>query len=214
MFGDLKHKIKEAILTTLSLIQEKTLGKNNERLDFVLDSFYKLESNKRTAVLATLSAVLLSLFLGVFALYYSRVDSLNNALNNHTVYLSEVKKLLLKKKVADSEFDSLESQIKSDLNRFSLKPFIEKASKQSQVNIRSLNVRDASNPEDIGKLSDMLQEKHIDIKVQRVSLARLLKFIELIEKPRKYIKVSSLKIVSIDKLYFNLELSLRAFQTI
>ena len=189
------------------------MEKNNERLDFILDSFYKLEPKHRTSVIIGSSVALLGTFVLIFVFYFAQTNALESSLNNHTTYLGEIKKLLMQKKSQTLSSKTWSNKSKRKLQGFSIKPFLESAASGSQIRVSIDDVRDASDPEDIGKLSKVLKEKFVEISVQKVSLNRLLKFIERIEKPKKFVKIVAMKITSSDKLYFNLELTLRAFQT-
>ena len=64
----------------------------------------------------------------------------------------------MQKKVSDTEFKDLEQQVKRKLQGFSIKPFLESAASGSQIRVSIDDVRDASDPEDIGKLSKVLKE--------------------------------------------------------
>ena len=52
MFGSLKEKISTQISELVNKVRIKVLGKNNEHLDFVVDSFYKLSPRDRTLTLS------------------------------------------------------------------------------------------------------------------------------------------------------------------
>ena len=69
MLNRLSNKIKEALAPLGNRIREALLGKNNERLDFILDSFYKLEPKHRTSVIIGSSVALLGTFVLIFVFY-------------------------------------------------------------------------------------------------------------------------------------------------
>lgn len=213
MFDNLRAAVSEKTSGFSFFLKETILGKNNERLDFALDSFYKLPPQKRTVLLGGFFTLLAGVVIGLFGLYFSRVNALDTRLNSSTLALGEFRTYQVENQDAKSGLTLLKGRIKSKLKSFSIKPFFEKVSGENSVEIRSTKVRDAESV-DLEDLSSFLKEKDIEIIVAKISLPKLLKFISAIEKKQKYIRVKDLRIrdLSGKKLYFEAQIFFRAFQ--
>ena len=81
MFDSIQEKIKETYSSYLNIIRIRIFGKNNEKIDFIIDSFYKLPPEKRTLSLAVAVVFALGLFVGVLSLYFERSNQLDNDLD-------------------------------------------------------------------------------------------------------------------------------------
>lgn len=213
MFDGLKTAVSEKIAPISNLMKDIIFGKNNERLDFALDSFYKLPPQRRTFVLATLASAFGILVISIFFLYFSRVNALDDSLNASAVALREFYVHQAENEEAKADLKLLEGRIKSRLQGFSIKPFFEKISSETGVEIRSTKVKGAETVS-LDELSSFLSEQDVEIVIASISLPKLLKFISTIEKSQNYIRVKDLRIrdLSGKKLYFEVQVFFRAFQ--
>lgn len=213
MFDSLRSSINETVSSLSSVLSAKIFGKNNERLDFVLDSFYKLPPEKRTGVLTGVFVLLGFLVVGIFALYFSRVNTLDHSLNDSAIALGEFRAHQIESQDASSDLERLKERIKSKMKSFSIKPFFEKISDENSVEIRTTKVK-PSETVDLGELSSLMKEQDVEIVISKISIPKLLKFISAIEKKQKYIRVKDLRIrdLSGNKLYFEAQIFFRAFQ--
>jgi hypothetical protein len=213
MFDGLRSAVSEKFAPISNFVKNLVFGKNNERLDFALDSFYKLPPQRRTAVLATLASAFALLVISIFFLYFSRVNALDSSLNASAVALREFYVHQAENEEAKADLKLLEGRIKSRLQGFSIKPFFEKISSETGVEIRSTKVKGAETVA-LEELSSFLSEQDVEIVIASISLPKLLKFISTIEKSQNYIRVKDLRIrdLSGKKLYFEVQVFFRAFQ--
>ncbi len=213
MFDGLRSAVSEKFAPISNFLRDLVFGKNNERLDFALDSFYKLPSQRRAAVLATLASAFGFLVISIFFLYFSRVNALDSSLNASAVALREFYVHQAENEEAKADLKLLEGRIKSRLQGFSIKPFFEKISSETGVEIRSTKVKGAETVV-LEELSSFLSEQDVEIVIASISLPKLLKFISTIEKSQNYIRVKDLRIrdLSGKKLYFEVQVFFRAFQ--
>ena len=213
MFDSLQATIGEKFSPVTSFLKETLFGKNNERLDFVLDSFYKLPPERRMAVVGVGVISMSVMVIGIFGLYFSRVEALDKSLNESTLALREFRIFQIENKNANSDLNLLKKRIKSKMKGFSIKPFFEKMSVETSTELRSTKVKDADTV-DLEELSSFLKEKDVEVTIPKISLPKLLKFISSIEKKKKYIRVKDLRVrdLSGKKLYFEAQIVFRAFQ--
>jgi len=205
--------IKGRIETYTRLVGEKILGVNNERLDFVMDSFYKLDHSYRNAVLAGIVSLVVGLVtLSVF-IYYMQVSSLRNELNDSFNALNELKSLKAEESLESARFDHLVGRVKSKTRSINFKPFFERLARQAKIPLKSISDRqpemDANNP-----LAERMKEVHVDLRLSKVSVPRLLNFLVDIEKSNHYLRIQNLKITGIygNKLFFDVDILVRGYK--
>lgn len=206
-------EIKERLETYLKISKEKILGINNERLEFVMDSFYKLEPGYRNGLLALIISFVSAFILAAVFIYFYQVRALKDELNLTFNALNELKILSNEDAREGARFDKLINKVKSRTRNVNFKPFFEKLARQSKIPLKSISDRqpemDPQNP-----LSSRMQEVHVDLKLAKVSIPRLLNFLVDIEKANHYLRVQNLKITGIygNKLYFDVDILVRGYK--
>ncbi|MFK7823046.1 MAG: hypothetical protein AB8G05_02750 [Oligoflexales bacterium] len=205
--------IKERLDSYLKIIKEKILGVNNERLEFVMDSFYKLDPGYRNGLLAIIVGFISTFILAAVFIYFYQVKALKDELNLTFNALNELKSLSYEDAREGARFDKLIDKVKSRTRSITFKPFFERLSRQSKIPLKSISDRqpemDPQNP-----LSARMQEVHVDLKLAKVSIPRLLNFLVDIEKANHYLRVQNLKITGIygNKLYFDVDVLVRGYK--
>lgn len=208
-------EIKGRFETYSKLAGEKIFGVNNERLDFVMDSFYKLDHAYRNAVLAGVVSLVTGLVTLAVVIYYMQVSALRNELNDTFNALNELKILKSEESVESARFDQLINRVKNRTRSVNFKPFFERLARQAKIPLKSLSDRqpemDANNP-----LADKLKEVHVDLRISKVSIPKLLNFLIDIEKSNHYLRIQNLKITGIygNKLYFDVDILVRGYKAI
>jgi len=74
-----------------SPLKRRLFGANNETLDFIMDSFYKLSAEQRLGAIIGGSVFAVMLIGGIFIFYFSQVGSLENELNHSFNALHELR---------------------------------------------------------------------------------------------------------------------------
>ena len=196
-------EFSERLQTYSKLIREKILGVNNERLEFVMDSLYKLDPGVRNGLLAAVVAIISAFILSAVLIYFVQVNALKEELNTTFNALNELKTLSGEDARETSRFDKLISKVKSRTRSLTFKPFFEKLSRKSNISLKTITDRqpemDSQNP-----LSKRLQEFQIDLKLAKVSIPKIINFLIDIEKANHFLRVQNLKITGIHgtKLFF------------
>ncbi|SME95582.1 hypothetical protein [Pseudobacteriovorax antillogorgiicola] len=201
--SNVNDQIVSGVTRVVDLLKRRLLGSNNERLDFIMDSFYKLSPTHQTAVLVGGFGGVIVLVFGFFAFYFAQVSSLERSLDDSFDALQEMRALSQKYDYEDKRFKELVQIINRGGRGFRPKPFFESKANQAGIAITDLR----SNEEEIPVESPLsAQFKHITVefKLPKVSVPRLLKFMSEIEKSGKNMNIHNLTVRTRygDRLYF------------
>ena len=118
----------------LDIIKRKVFGSNNERLDFVMDSFYKLSPQQQTGALFAAGLILAVLVLGIFGVYFSRIQALESELNDGFEALRELRTLSTNYRHEKARMDWLVKRVESKTSNIRPKSFFSK--KADQVGVK------------------------------------------------------------------------------
>lgn len=205
-FESLVSQVQETFRPGMEVVKRRLLGANNERLDFVMDSFYKLTPQQQTGVLAGFAGLLFLLVLVIFGIYFSRVGALEEELNSGFEALREIRSLSEDYKHERSKLEWLSSAVESKTSQFRPKPFFEKSANQVGVTLESLRAEEVNISSD-SPLAQNFKEVQVDFRIPKVSIPRMLQFMSELEKANKTLTVRNLRIRSRygDRLYFDTE---------
>ena len=202
--------IKEQILGKLSMIwgmaKKRLLGSNNERLDFVMDSFYKLSPNAQNfALIGVASSVALIVIL-IFSVYFSQIRVLERELSEGFDAMRQIRTLSSDYNAEKERMDNLMRIIDTKTNTLKPKPFLEEKANQIGVALEGLRSEEIDMPPD-SPLAPYFMAVNVDFRIPKVSIPRMLKFFEEIEKSDKGLNVRNLQIRARygDKLYFDVQ---------
>jgi hypothetical protein len=196
-------------------IRIRIIGANNERLDLIMDSFYKLSPQQRTwAALGAVGAVTLVVFSAV-ALYFASVGSLKTQLTDGFRALHDLQQWKGDYQRESERFDRLADQIARRTRGVRLKPLVEKTAKETDVVLMGLNEQRLSLPAE-NILSQKIQEVRLDMSIQQVSVPKLMKFLSELEKANSYLNVQDLQIRGRygTRLYFDAQVKVRGYAAI
>lgn len=211
-FATLVDKFVGQFSGSITQVKRRLFGANNERLDFFMDSFYKLSPNQRTAALGGVVAVIGLFVLGAVALYFAQVQKLRRDLNDSFAALHELQGLKYTYEIESRNYDKLIETIERKTKQVSLKPFFEKTANDLGVTIEGLSDQKtalaAENP-----LAERVQEVKVDMRLPNISIPRLMNFLVEIEKSNKYLRVQDLQIRGRygTKLYFDSQIKVRGY---
>lgn len=196
----------------LNQIRKRLFGANNEKLDFFMDSFYKLSPNQRTGVLAGFVGVVALFVLGAIGLYFAQVNQLKNDLNGSFAALHELQSMKASYEQENRNFEKLVDTIDKKTRQLSLKPFFEKTANDLGVTIEGLNDQKAPLAAD-NPLAEKVQEVRVEMRLPNISIPRLMSFLVEIEKSNKYLRVQDLQIRGRygTKLYFDGQVKVRGY---
>ncbi|MCY4443938.1 MAG: hypothetical protein OXC44_03960 [Proteobacteria bacterium] len=188
-------------------------GANNERLDFIIDSFNRLQAKQQKLVFTGGIILAASLVLVVFSIYFIQVGKLKKELETSMQSLRELSTLSEAYQRENSRFAQITQQVKTATqNLTSLKSYFEEVSRNEEINLGSLNEKVIPLPES-NTLSQHLSQIRVDVNIDNISLPKILKYITTLERSRKKLSVSHLSIRSRyeTKLYFDTKISVRGY---
>ena len=212
--NELKEKISEAWESLSSSLREKLLGENNERLDFLMDTFNKLNPNHQAAVMSLGAGLVLSVVVFAFYVYQARMSVMQERLNERFAANTELAQLNADDQVEQARFDKLVQTVQKKTRRLDFKPFFERLSRASKLSINSINEKKANVVDSTNPLVKAMDIVHLEMRIAKVSIPKLLNFLVDIEKSGHYLRVQNLKITGIygNKLYFDVDLLVRGYQ--
>ncbi len=196
----------------LTALRKRLFGANNEKLDFIMDSFYKLSANQRTAVLAGVVGGIAVLILMAVGLYFSQVNRLRNDLSGSFVALHELQAMKSNYEQETKNFDKLVETVDRKTRSMSLKPFFEKIANDLGVTIEGLNDQKAPLSAD-NPLAEKMQEVRVEMRLPNISIPRMMSFLVEIEKSNKYLRVQDLTVRGRygTKLFFDGQAKVRGY---
>lgn len=210
--SEIKEKFDNIFSSQIEVLRKQLFGVNNERLDFFMDSFYKLEPKQRGLALGGITTLVLGFVFSSVFLYFSRVSALQTELNSSFHALNKLRTLRAQEKMEGQKFDLLVETIGKKTKDLAYRPFFEKISKDLKVNMTNLKEdkvdMDTNNP-----LGSQMKTMRISMKLPNISLPKLLNFLIEIEKSGKLLRVTDLKIVGIfgNKLFFDVNIMVRGY---
>jgi hypothetical protein len=128
--------------------------------------------------------------------------------------LYDLKALNLKDGIESQRYAKLVDVIGKKTKSLNFKPFFEKISTQNKIVLKGLSER-AMDIDPNNRLSDVVKEYHIEMKIAKVSIPKLLGFLVDIERSGQYLRIQNLKITGIygNKLFFDAEILVRGYKT-
>ena len=208
----LQDQISEVVENNFKKVRMVIFGQNNERIDFLMDSFYKLTPQQRTGVLAGGVGLVILFITGAVGFYFSQARALESELGSGIAALQELKHFKNLDLDQDRRFTELTGIIRRKSN-VNFKPFFEKIAQSKNVVIRDINEKVVDLPSD-DPLSESFNRVNIEINVQKISIPRLLGFITEVEKSGNYVRLQDLKVMGQygTKLYFTADLVFGGYQ--
>lgn len=210
---NVRDQFQSIIARTVDQVRRSLFGANNERIDFLMDSFYKLSPQHQTSVLAGVAGGLLVFVLGAFTVYFSRINALEDELNQSFDALQEVRNLSATYDQELRRYQELKTVVQRNAAEFKPKPFFESKANQVGVAITDLRSQDAELPAE-SPLAQDFRYVSVEFKLPKVSLPRLLKFIEEVEKANSNLNIHSLQIRTRygDRLFFETSAKVMAYK--
>jgi hypothetical protein len=210
--ASISDQVKAQVAPVLDIAKKRLLGANNERLDFVMDSFYKLSPSQQKAAIIGIMGGVAFVLMGALAIYFSRISALETELNQGFTALEDLRALGAEFRMAHENFDSLSKTITRKTQDLKPKPFFEQKANQLNVKIESLRSEEVDFPAD-NPLAKQFKNLVVEFRLPKVSIPKMLMFLGEIEKADKTMTVSNLQIRARygDRLYFDVTAKVTGF---
>ena len=141
-------------------------------------------------------------------MYFTQVNSLNRELNKRFDALYELRDLKRSYQTEDQKFTKLVDSVLSASGTLRIKPYFEKIANEQGVQLEGLTETKVPIPSD-NPMSERLQEVKVKVRLNNISIPRLLNFVIEIEKGSGSIRVQDLQIRARygTKLFFDVEVT-------
>ena len=197
----------QKIIHQISLpIKHAIFGKQNERIEFVMDSYFKLSNESRTGIMVggVLGAILL--IASLMTAYMVGLNMLQSKLDAAFSAANQLRDLGGSYASAKAQLMDLEQKFNQANEGFVMVSVLEKKAKELNLNATGfpaqLPVTDfpANNP-----LSEKFQNAKVEFRVSNASIKKIVDFVVALETTPHLLRVSSLKIRGLyqDRMYFD-----------
>ena len=206
MFEMIKEQILGKLAMLWNMAKRRLLGSNNERLDFIMDSFYKLSPNAQNFALIGVGSSVALIVIIIFSIYFSQIRVLERELSEGFDAMQQIRTLSSDYNAEKERMENLVRVIDTKTNTLKPKPFLEEKANQIGVTLEGLRSEEVDMPQD-SPLAPYFMAINVDFRMPKVSVPRMLKFFEEIEKSDKGLNVRNLQIRARygDKLYFDVQ---------
>lgn len=207
------EQVKGAVQDFSEKAKVAVLGANNERLDFLMDSFYKLNPQQRNLALGGAIGSVLLLVVTIFAIYFSQLGRLKSDLNESFKALHELSRLGSTYQAEKGRYEKFQSSIRRKTQSLRMKPFLEKIANQQGVVLEGLSEQRSAFAAD-NPLASSMQKINLDLSLPKISIPKLMNFMVEIEKSNKFLQVENLTIRGRygTKLFFTANAKIRGYQ--
>ncbi|MEN9825673.1 MAG: hypothetical protein RI953_1418 [Pseudomonadota bacterium] len=190
-------------------VREIIFGKQNERIEYFMDSYFKLPSEGRTAVVAGAFIVAGLTVFGFIGLYLSALSSLQSKLDQSFQAVNKLRAKQVEYAVTKRKFDELDKRISNVTSSLQILSLLEEKAKSLDLQISGNTKTDkASSEKDFIKgtlLAEKYKSTRSEFRVSNVSLKKIIDFVVAIESDDKMLRVSDLRIKGLyqNKIYFD-----------
>jgi hypothetical protein len=194
-------------------LKRAVFGANNEKIDFLMDSFYKLNPQQRSGFILGAGAGALLFVLIVFWAYFASIASLESQLNDGFAALYRLQNLKREHQIESKKFDGLVESVQRKTQSLAMKPFFERIAKQQNVTIQDIQEKSSDLPSEIA-LSEKLKYSTVSVGFNKISIPRLMKFLVEVERSKSFLTVEDLEIRARyqDSLYFDVDAKVRGYR--
>jgi len=206
---DVQESGSEKVPRWLLPFRDLIFGKQNERIEYFMDSYFKLPPEGRTAVLGggiLLAALLVLSFIGI---YLSALSGLQSRLDESFQAVNKLRAKQVDFAVTKRKFDELDRRIANITQSLQILTVLEEKAKSLELQISGNNKSDKpSGEKDFIRgtpLADKFKATRSEFRVSNVSLKKIVDFVVAIESDDKLLRVSDLRIKGLyqNKLFFD-----------
>lgn len=192
------------------------LGRQNERIEFLMDSYFKLSPEGRTAVIVggILASILFVIL--VIATYIMALGGLQTRLDEAFAATNKLRELQQTHAIVDASFKSLEQQINAANEGLAVIPVLEQKANELGLTASGFPPQlpqtdlPATNP-----LSKTFQNAKVEFRLANAPLKKIIDLVVAIESTPHLLRVTSLRIRALyqNKLYFDANLEVEGVVT-
>jgi len=181
-------------------------GRQNERLEFIMDSYFKLPPEGRTGALVAGFAVGVLTLAGIVALYIAALGSLQGKLDEAFEATNKLRESHTAHAMNKQKFTELEQKLEAANQGLILISVLETKAKELGLATSGFPPQLPTTDLTVGNpLAEKYQNAKVEFRVSNVSLKKIADYVIAIESTQHMLRVSSLKVKSTyqNKLYFD-----------
>jgi hypothetical protein len=201
-------------------VREFVFGKQNERIEYFMDSYFKLPPEGRTAVVAGGILFAILLVIGFIALYLTALSGLQARLDESFLAVNKLRVKQVEYAITKKKFEELDRRIEEATQGTQIFTLLEEKAKSLELQISGNNKNDKpSNEKDFireSPLKDKYKTTRAEFRVSNVSLRKIIDFVVAVESDnRKLLRVNDLRIKGLyqNKLFFDASFAVDGFES-
>jgi hypothetical protein len=190
-------------------VREFIFGRQNERIEYFMDSYFKLPQEGRTAVIVG-GFVLAGLTIFAFiAIYLSALANLQSKLDHSFMAMNKLRAKQVDYAVTKKKFEELDKRISSVTESLQILSVLEEKAKSLELQISGNTKTDKSaSDKDFIRgtpLAEKFKGTRSEFRVSNISLKKIIDLVVAIESDDKLLRVSDLRIKGLyqNKLFFD-----------
>ncbi len=200
----------ESISHLIQTIRTFIFGENNNRLDYLIEYFYRFNHERRSLIIVGSIVTGTVLFILTILTYIIGLFSLQENLNSAYSNTNALKEFKAPYMAVHLSFDELVNGIKSANSNLSLVSILDQKAKDIGIQASGFPAKPlVSKFSSQSSFVDHFQKVSVDFKLTGVSLKKMMEYINVIEQMPNKLKVSKFHLLSITeaKLYFDVLLT-------
>jgi hypothetical protein len=190
-------------------VRELVFGKQNERIEYFMDSYFKLPPEGRTAAIASGIALAIIIVLALVGVYISALNSLQKRLDESFWAVNTLRDKQIEFAVNKKKYDELEKRLANVTQSLQILSLLEEKAKSKGLQISGNNKSEKPSTEKDFVNSTLLKEQYksmrTEFRISNVSLQKIIDLVVDIESDNKLLRVTDLRIKGLyqNKLYFD-----------
>jgi hypothetical protein len=181
-------------------------GKQNERLEYVMDSYFKLPPEGRSAVIFGSIVLSIVLLVAIVTGYVAALGSLQSRLDEAFEAMNKLKESHTAHSLTKQKFSDLEQKLEASTQGLVVISVLEQKAKELGLTTSGFPPQLPSTELVQGNpLAEKYQNAKVEFRVNNASLKKIMDYVIAIEGTQHMLRVSSLKIRSLyqNKLFFD-----------
>ncbi len=195
-------------------LRSRIFGVNNEKIDFLMDSFYKLNPSQRMSAVGGVIGIVVLFLILMGWLYFAQVSLLKREWDQSIMALKDLEQRRQEMEIEGKSFEQLTTNLGNKTRAFRIRPFLEGKAKEFKVQSSELGQEKTKPMNSDDALSEFFNEIRVETRMSKISLTRLVKFLVDIESSGNYLRTEALQINGRhekEKLYFDAKATLRGY---
>lgn len=206
-------KHAEYLNQAIQSIRNVIFGENNTRLDYLIESFYKLRYEVRSRIIVGSIFFGILFFISMLLVYFFTMASLQDRLDESYENVNKLKNIKSSYVAINQNFEELTQNIYNNNSNLSLITVLEQKAKDMSIQAQGFpNKPVLSKYPGHSPLQAKFQIASVEFKLMGVSIKKIIEFSNAVEQLPNKLKISKFRLLSTTdaKLYFDVLLTVEA----